>query len=88
MKLSELIQNKEVTTPGGIKMTIKSGLSGKDSDNLALIEDKVEQKYTTVEKIIISWDLTDDMDVALPIDRENLEKLDLYDLLFILNFGK
>jgi hypothetical protein len=89
MKLSELIKQKEITLPSGIVATIREGIPGGEADKLdEMIEDRVVFKYAMVEKILVKWNLTDDEDKVLPIDSDNLKKLPLDDLLFVLNYGR
>lgn len=78
------METKEITLPNsGAKVNIRKGLTFGTTLEMGKFEDNVEANLFLVEKMVVSWDFTDDKDKPLPVTIDNIKELSPEDGNFI-----
>jgi len=84
--LKEEIKTREIVLPvSGAKLTILDNVSyGKMVEIRSLPSDNVSSTLPAIAALIVDWDFTDENQVKLPINADNVKKLDREDGDFLL----
>lgn len=66
------------------KVQIRDGLLVGDVKEVEKITNQTDQSLAMLEKMIVSWNFTDEENNPIPTTRENLAKLEMKDLEYIM----
>ncbi len=86
MRLTDVRKTKTIALPSfeGSEVTILSGLLVGDLDGMELTKVEVFG-IESLPKLIKSWNFTDEAEAVLPINIENIKKLPVEDITFMVN---
>lgn len=81
----KIVEIKGLPSFADAELSLRDGLLMGDVQEVEKIKDRVEQSLKMLEKMIISWNFTDEQDQPLPATVANLKMLSAQDLEVILS---
>jgi len=85
-KIEDTIKKIDIILPSNkeVKLTIRKGMSVGDLEEVNIEEDDFKRSIIMLEKMIVSWNFTDKDENPLPIVYDNIRKLNISDMNFII----
>lgn len=85
-KIEDTIKKVDIILPSNkeVKLTIRKGMSVGDLEDVNIEEDDFKRSILMLEKMIVSWNFEDDDKKPLPIIYDNIRKINISDMNFII----